>query len=68
MKKTITNQYQSKVPLKSYKFYESRGDRNKNLSVKQYIYKTMQHLHDMINDHKPNKKNLKYGKFKYLCV
>ena len=25
----------------NYKYYESRGDRNKNLSVKQYLYCTI---------------------------
>ena len=53
---------------RSYKYHKSRGDRNKNLSAKQYLYKIIQHSHDMIIDHKPNNKNLKYGKFKYLCI
>ena len=39
---------------RSYKYYESRGERDKNLSIKQYLNKITQHLHDMINDHKPN--------------
>ena len=52
MKKTIANQYQSKKNFKgkykpklvesvfetNYKYYESRGDKNKALSVKQYDY------------------------------
>ena len=36
----------------SYKYYKSRGDKNKKLSVKQYLYKIMPYLCDIINDHK----------------
>ena len=35
----------------NYKYYESRGDKDKNLSVKQYLYKIMPYLSDLINDH-----------------
>ena len=35
-----------------YKYYESRGDKDKKLSVKQYLYKIMPYLSDLINDHK----------------
>ena len=35
-----------------YKYCESRGDKDKKLSVKQYLCKIMPHLHDLINDHK----------------
>ena len=35
-----------------YKYYESRGDRDKKLSVKQYLYMIMPYLSDLINDHK----------------
>ena len=31
----------------NYKYYESRGDKEKKLSVKQY-----QHLYDLMNDHR----------------
>ena len=34
------------------KYYESRGDKDKKLSVKQYLYKIMPYLSDLINDHK----------------
>ena len=34
-----------------YKYYESRGDNEKRLSVKQYLNKITQHLYDLINDH-----------------
>ena len=34
------------------KYYESRGDKDKKLSIKQYIYKIMPYLSDLINDHK----------------
>ena len=42
-----------------YKYYESRGDRDKKLSVKQYFYMIMPHLSDLVNDHKAirNKSN-----------
>ena len=35
-----------------YKYYESRGDKDKKLSVKQYLYMIMPYLSDLINDHK----------------
>ena len=35
----------------NYKYYKSRGDRDKNLSVKQYLYKIMPYLSNIINDH-----------------
>ena len=37
------------------KKYESRGDGNKNLSVKQYLYMITPYLRDMIDDHKATK-------------
>ena len=36
----------------NYKYYETRGDKDKKLSVKQYLYKIMPYLRDIINDHK----------------
>ena len=36
----------------NYKYYESRGDKEKRLSVKQYLNKIRPHLYDLINDHK----------------
>ena len=36
----------------NYKYYESRGDKEKSLSVKQYLNKITPHLYDMINDHR----------------
>ena len=36
----------------NYKYYESRGDKDKKLSVKQYLYKIIPYLSDVINDHK----------------
>ena len=48
-----TNQYQLKVLLKIItNIKESRGDKDKKLSVKQYLYKIMLYLRDIINDHK----------------
>ena len=35
-----------------YKYYESRGDRDKKLSGKQYPYLIMPYLRDLLNDHK----------------
>ena len=41
----------------NYKYYESRGDKNKTWSVKQYLYyRIIPHLCDMINDHKATEK------------
>ena len=36
----------------NYKYYESRGDKEKRLSVKQYLNKITPHLYDLINDHR----------------
>ena len=36
----------------NYKYYETRGDKDKKLSVKQYLYKIMPYLSDLINYHK----------------
>ena len=36
----------------NYKYYESKGDRDKNLLVKQYLNKITPHLYDSINDHR----------------
>ena len=33
----------------NYKYYESRGDKDKKLSVKQYLYKIIPYLSDIIN-------------------
>ena len=53
----------------SYKYYERRGDRNKNLSVKQYLNKITHHLHDIMNDHKPNIRTSKAWKIQIpMCV
>ena len=39
--------------LKSnYKYYESRGDKEKRSSAKQYLNKITLHLFDLINDHR----------------
>ena len=37
---------------KKYKYYESRGDKEKRLSVNQYLNKITPHLYDLINDHR----------------
>ena len=36
----------------NYKYYEIRGDKEKRLSVKQYLNKITSHLYDLINDHR----------------
>ena len=36
----------------NYKYYESRGDKEKRLSVRQYFSKIAPHLYDLINDHR----------------
>ena len=36
----------------NYKYYESRGYKEKRLSVKQYLNKIVSHLYDLINDHR----------------
>ena len=38
----------------NYKYYESRGHKNKQLSVNQYLYRFMPYLSGFINDHKNN--------------
>ena len=37
--------------------HESRGDQDKKLSVKQYLYKIMPYLRDIVNDHKTIRNN-----------
>ena len=41
----------------NYKYNESRRDKDKKLSVKQYLYKIMPYLSDLINDHKTIRNN-----------
>ena len=41
----------------NYTEYESRGEKDKNLSVKGYFYKIIPYLSDMINDHKATRKS-----------
>ena len=44
----------------NYKYYESRGDKEKRLSVKQYLNKIKPHLYDLINDHRIVRKVWKF--------
>ena len=37
---------------KCYKKYESRGNKNKILSIEQYLNKIIPHLKELINNHK----------------
>ena len=39
----------------NYMEYENNGDKNKNLSIKEYLYMIIPYLSDMINDHKSPK-------------
>ena len=41
----------------NYRYYESRRDKDKHLSVKQHLYKIMPYLSDLINDHKTIRNN-----------
>ena len=41
----------------NYKYYESRGDKDKKLSIKQYLYKIMPYLRNIINEPKTNENN-----------
>ena len=57
----------------NYKKYKNRGNRNKSLSVKQYLYMIIPYLHDMINDNKAtmklNNNKTQLGKWKIqLCM
>ena len=45
---------------KNYKYYQSRGDKEKRLSVKQYLNKIKPHLYDLINDHRIVRKVWKF--------
>ena len=53
----IEEDYYKPILVKSsfkgnYKYYESRGDKEKRLSVKQYLNKITPYLYDLINDHR----------------
>ena len=55
--KVIEEDYYKPILVKNsfkgnYKYYESRGDKEKRLSVKQYINKITPYLYDLINDHR----------------
>ena len=43
----------------NYKYYVSKGDKEKKLSVRKYLNKITQHLYDLINDHRIAKRVLK---------
>ena len=60
----VDDDYYKPILIKSsfkdnYKYYESRRDKDKSLSVKQYLHKILPYLSDIINDHKAirNKSN-----------
>ena len=58
----VDDDYYNPILVKSsfkdnYKYFESRGDRDKKLSVKQYLYKIMPYLIDLINEHKTIENN-----------
>ena len=56
------NGYYKPILVKSsfkenYKYHESKGDKDKNLSVKQHLYKIMPYLSDLINENKAIENN-----------
>ena len=56
------NDYCKPILVKSsfndnYKYYENRGDKDKILSIKEYLYKIIPYLGDLINGHKTIKNN-----------
>ena len=56
------NDYYKPILVKSsfnenYKYYESRGDKDKKLSVEQYLNMIMPYLKELINNHKAIKNN-----------
>ena len=58
----VDDDYYKPILVKSsfkenYKYYESRGDKDKKLSVKQYLYKIMPYLSDLINENKAIENN-----------
>ena len=53
MKKTITKPIKTKDPFNDNSIeYESRVDKNKNLSLEEYFDMIRAYLRDMINNHK----------------
>ena len=48
----------------NYKYYESRGDKDKKLSVKKYLYMIMPYLSDLINEQKNNRDGSNESKIK----
>ena len=42
---------------KNYRIYESKGDKNINLSIKEYLYMIIPYLSNLINIQKTNKNN-----------
>ena len=56
------NDYYKQILVKgsfkeNYKYYESRGDKDKKISGKQYLYKIMPYLSDLINENKAIENN-----------
>ena len=53
----------------SYEYYEIRGDKDKMLSIKQYLYIVIPYLAELINKKKKNKepkRSIKYGRQFYV--
>ena len=53
----IEEDYYKPILVKSYfkdnyKYYENRGDKEKRLSVRQYLNKITSHLYNLNNDHR----------------
>ena len=65
----IINQYQLIVLLRGYKEYESRGDKDKTLSIEQYLNKVVPYLKELINNHKAINNNSNEQKIQLnVCI
>ena len=50
----------------NYKYYESRGDKDKKLSIEQYLGMIKPYLSDLINENKANQNNFNEWKIKII--
>ena len=68
------NDYYKPILVKSshkegYKEYESRGDKNKTLSIEQYLNNIISYLKELINNHKCMKNGSKEWKIQLnACI
>ena len=52
----------------SYKYYKSRGDKDKKLSIEQYLDVIKPYLSDLINDHKAIETSSNKRKIQIICI